>query len=291
MDWLNSIVQGVLLGGLYALLATGLSLVFGVMRLVNLAHGDLNILAAFLALTVVDLTGIGPFASLVIVVPLMMGLGYVLHRGLLTYSLDRGVLSPLLVTFGIAIILQNTLLGWYTADSRGLDAGSIESASVRLLDQLAIGVFPLITLAVAIGILVGLHMMLARTQLGRVMRATSDDGEAAQMMGIDHRHIHAVAMGIALGTVAVAGIFLGIRTTFSPFDGPVRLIFAFEAVVIGGLGSLWGTLVGGIVLGVAQALGGKIDPAFQVLAGHIVFLGVLAFRPQGLFARPSARQA
>ena len=291
MDWLNSIVQGVLLGGFYALLATGLSLVFGVMRLVNLAHGDLNILAAFLAVTAVELTGVGPIAGLVLVVPLMVVLGYVLHRGMLTWTLEGGVLPPVVVTFGLAIILQNVLLGAYSADSRGLDAGPIESASIRILDELAVGVFPLITLAVAIAILVGLHLMLGRTQLGRVLRATADDGEAARLMGIDHRHIHAVAMGIALGTVAVAGIFLGIRTTFGPFDGPTRLIFAFEAVVIGGLGSLWGTLVGGVVLGVAQAVGGKIDPAFQIMAGHLVFLLVLAFRPQGLFTRPTLRAA
>jgi branched-chain amino acid transport system permease protein len=209
----------------------------------------------------------------------------------LTWTLEGGVLPPVLVTFGLAIILQNALLGTYSADSRGLDAGQVESASIRILDQLAIGVFPLITLIVAVGILVGLHVMLGRTQLGRVLRATADDGEAARLMGIDHRHIHALAMAIALGTVAVAGIFLGIRTTFGPFDGPSRLIYAFEAVVIGGLGSLWGTLVGGLVLGVAQAVGGKIDPALQIMAGHLVFLAVLAFRPQGLFTRPTLRAA
>lgn len=291
MDWINSLVQGILLGGFYALLATGLSLVFGVMRLVNLAHGDLGILAAFLAVSVIDLAGIGPLGSLVIVVPLMFGLGYLLQRLLLNATLDRGVLAPLLVTFGLAVIIQNGLLNLYSADSRGLDAGPLESASVRLTDTLAIGLFPAITLLCAVAVLIGLQLVLSRTQIGRVMRATADNPHAARLMGINDRHIYALAMGVALATVAIAGVFLGIRTTFAPLDGPVRLIFAFEAVIIGGLGSLWGTLVGGIVLGVAQALGGKIDPAYQLLAGHVVFLIVLAFRPQGLFARPVQRQA
>ena len=291
MDWVNAVVQGVLLGGLYALLATGLSLVFGVMRLVNLAQGDLTILAAFLALVTVEATGIGPIASLAIVVPAMMAGGYVLQRTLLDRAVARGPLPPVLVTFGIAVILQNLLLSGFTANSRGLDAGPIEGNSLRLAGGLAVGVLPLLTLITAIVILVLLQLLISRTQLGRALRATSDDRQAATIVGIDDRRIYAVAMALALGTVAVAGVLLGTRTTFGPLDGPVRLIFAFEAVVIGGLGSLWGTLVGGIVLGVAQALGNQVNPAYQILAGHLVFLTVLAFRPQGLFARGRAREA
>jgi len=291
VDWLNAVVQGVLLGGLYALLATGLSLVFGVMRLVNLAQGDLTVLAAFLALSVVEATGVNPLVSLVVVVPLLMIGGYLLQRLLLNFTLGRGVLPPVLVTFGLAVILQNALLGAYSADSQGLDAGPIEGSSLRLTDQLAVGWFPLITLIVAVLILVGLQLLISRTALGRSLRATADDPDAASLVGIDDRHIYAVAMALALGTIAIAGVFLGIRTTFAPSDGPVRLIFAFEAVVIGGLGSLWGTLVGGIVLGVAQALGNQIGPGYQILAGHVVFLIVLVFRPSGLFARPALRRA
>ena len=291
MEWLNAVVQGVLLGGLYALLATGLSLVFGVMRLVNLAHGDLGIVAAFVALLVVEATGVNPLVSLVIVVPLMMVAGYGLQRLVLNRTLDGGVLAPLLVTFGLAVVLQNALLTAFTADSRGLDAGALETASLRLTDELAVGWLPLLTLGVAIGILVGLQLMLDRTSLGRVVRATADDANAARLVGIDARHVYAIAMAISLGTVAVGGVFLGMRTTFGPFDGPARLIFAFEAVIIGGLGSLWGTLVGGIVLGVAQTVGNQIDPAFQVLAGHLVFLAIILVRPSGLFARPTARAA
>lgn len=291
MEWLNAVVQGVLLGGLYALLATGLSLVFGVMRVVNLAHGDLGILAAFLALVVVEATGVNALLSLVVVVPLMMGIGYVLQRGLLNRTLDGGVLPPLLVTFGLAVVIQNGLLTAFTADSQGLDAGVIETASLRLTDQLAVGWLPLLTLATAVGILIGLQLLLDRTSLGRALRATADDAAAARLVGIDDRHIFAVAMAIALGTVAIGGVFLGIRTTFGPSDGPARLIFAFEAVIIGGLGSLWGTLAGGVILGVAQAVGNQIDPAYQILAGHIVFLIVLLLRPSGLFSRPTTRAA
>lgn len=290
MDWLNAIVQGVLLGGLYALLATGLSLVFGVMRLVNLAQGDLTILAAFLALAIVEATNMNPLVSLVAVVPLMMIGGYFLQRLLLNFTLERGVLPPILVTFGLAVILQNVLLSAYSADSQGLDAGVIEGSSLRLTDQLAVGWLPLLTLVVAVVVLTGLQLLISRTGLGRSMRATADDPDAASLVGIDPRHIYGVAMALALGTVAIAGVFLGIRTTFGPADGPVRLIFAFEAVVIGGLGSLWGTLVGGIILGVSQALGNQIGPGYQILAGHLVFLAVLMFRPSGLFARQTVRR-
>lgn len=291
MDWLNAVVQGVLLGGLYALLATGLSLVFGVMRLVNLAQGDLTILAAFIALAIVESAGINPLLSLVAVVPLMMIGGYFLQRLLLNFTLERGVLPPILVTFGLAVILQNVLLNLYSADSQNLDAGAIEGGSLRLTDQLAIGWLPLVTLIVAVVVLVGLQLLISRTGLGRSLRATADDRDAASLVGIDARHIYGVAMAFALGTVAIGGVFLGIRTSFGPFDGPARLIFAFEAVIIGGLGSLWGTFVGGVILGVSQTLGGQISPAYQVLAGHLVFLAVVLIRPTGLFSRPGVRQA
>jgi branched-chain amino acid transport system permease protein len=291
MEWLNVVVQGVLLGGLYAMLATGLSLVFGVMRLVNLAQGDLTILAAFLSLSLVQLTGMDPLLTLIVVVPVMMVLGAVMQRVLLDRTLNRGPLPPLLVTFGIAIVLQNVLLTLYTADSQGLDIGALEGQGIRFNDQISVGVFALLTLLVAVAVLVALQLMLSHTALGRALRATSDDTDAARIVGIDDRRIYMTATAVAMGTVAVGGVFLGIRTTFGPLDGPARLIFAFEAVIIGGLGSLWGTLVGGIALGVAQAVGSQINPADGILAGHLLFLAVLAIRPQGLFARAEARQA
>lgn len=291
MVWVNAVIQGVLVGGLYALLATGLSLSFGVMRLVNLAHGDLGMLAAYLSLAFVSMAGIGPLESLVVVVPLMMIIGYLLQRSLLNFTLRGEVLPPLLVTFGLAIIIQSGLLTVFSADSRGLNAGGIETASLTITDQIAVGWLSVVTLAVAVTILVALQLLLSRTGLGRALRAASDDGEAARIVGINNRHIYGVAMAIALGTVAIGGVFLGIRTTFGPADGPARLIFAFESVIIGGLGSLWGTLVGGIILGISQSIGGQISPAYQVLTGHLVFLAILLLRPTGLFSRPGARQS
>jgi branched-chain amino acid transport system permease protein len=284
VEWVNAVVQGILLGGLYALLAAGLSLVFGIMGIVNLAHGDLVILAAFLAVVVVNATGLGPFTTLGVVVPVMFALGYALQRGVLSRTLGRGELPPLLVTFGLSIIVQNGLQELFSADSRRLTAGALETASVRLTGQLAVGSYPLLVFATGVLTIAALQWLFGRTALGRDFRATADDQETVQLMGVDNRHIYALAVAIAFVVVALAGVFLGIRTTFSPDIGPGRLLFAFEAVVIGGLGSLWGTLAGGIILGVAQSVGAKIDPAYRELAGHLVFLAVLLLRPQGLFA-------
>jgi len=285
MAWLDTILQGLLLGGLYALFATGLSLIFGVMRIVNLAHGDLSILAAFLAVVAVESLGLNPFVALVLVAPLMAALGYGLQTLVLNRLLGQGILPPILVTFGLSIIIQNGLLEIFSADSRRLNPGGIETASVALGGQLAIGWLPLITLAVAVAILVGLQGLIGRLSVGRAFRATSDDQETAELMGIDNRRLYGLAMALSLGIVAVAGVFLGIRTTFTFASGPDRLLFAFEAVIIGGLGSLWGTLVGGAVLGVAQTVGAKLSPGWGILTGHLVFLAVLLLRPQGLFAK------
>jgi branched-chain amino acid transport system permease protein len=289
MSWVNAVVQGILLGGLYALVAAGLSLVFGVMRIVNLAHGVLAIGAAYLALLLGDHLGWNPFLALLLVVPVMAAVGYVLQRGLLDRALRGGELAPLLVTFGLAVVLQNLLLEGFSADSERLDVGALGTASIRIADGLSIGWFPLLAAVVGVLIIAGLGQFLARTRTGRAMRATSDDQEAARLMGIDNRRLYALATAIALGTVAVAGVFLGARTTFDPGAGATTLIFAFEAVVIGGLGSLWGTLLGGVVLGVAQNLGAAIDPAYGVLAGHLVFLAILAGRPRGLLPAAVAR--
>jgi branched-chain amino acid transport system permease protein len=285
VGWVDTVVQGLLLGGLYALFATGLSLIFGVMRIVNLAHGDLSILAAFLAVVAVESLGLHPFAALLLVAPLMAGLGYGLQRLILNRLLGRGILPPILVTFGLSIIIQNVLLEVFSADSRRLNPGGIETASVAIGGQLAVGWFPLITLAVAVLVLLGLQGLIGRLPVGRALRATSDDQETAELMGIDNRRLYGLAMALSLGIVAVAGVFLGIRTTFTFASGPDRLLFAFEAVIIGGLGSLWGTLVGGAVLGVAQTVGAKLSPGWGILTGHLVFLAVLLFRPQGLFAK------
>ena len=286
MAWVDTILQGLLLGGLYALFATGLSLIFGVMRIVNLAHGDLSILAAFLAVVAVETLGCNPFLALILVAPLMAGLGYALQMLALNRLLGRGILPPILVTFGLSIIIQNALLETFSADSRRLNPGGIETASLSLGSSgLAIGWFPFITLGAAVLILVGLQLVISRLSVGRAFRATSDDQETAELMGIDNRRLYGLAMAIYLGIVAVAGVFLGVRTTFTFSSGPDRLLFAFEAVIIGGLGSLWGTLVGGAVLGIAQTVGAKLSPGWGILTGHLVFLAVLLLRPQGLFTR------
>ena len=289
MGWLDAIVQGVLLGGLYALFATGLSLIFGVMRLVNIAHGDLIVLAAFLGLAMVNGTGVHPLLSLIVTVPAMAAIGYALQRGILNFTLGRDILPPLLVTFGLSIIIQNVLLEVFSADTQRLKAGKLETASIAIGEQIAIGWFPLIVFLSALGVIAGLQLVLFRTRLGTAFRATSDDHETAALMGIDNRHVFGLAMALALAVVALAGTFMAIRTNFSPAIGPARLLYAFEAVIIGGLGSLWGTLAGGVILGVAQAIGAKFHPGGQILAGHVAFLIVLVLRPNGLFPRTRDR--
>jgi branched-chain amino acid transport system permease protein len=285
MDWLNVILQGVLVGGLYAMFAAGLALIFGVMRLVNIAHGDLIVLAAYVALVVTEALGINPLLSLVIVVPLMALIGYALQRGILNQTLGPDLLPPLLVTFGLSIIIQNGLLELFTADSRRLQAGPIEVDSIYLGGGLAVGTLPLIQFIVALAVIAALQFMFYRTAIGRAFRATSDDQAVAQLGGLDNRHVFGLAMAVSLAVVAIAGVFLAVRANFDPAIGPARLIFGFEAVIMGGLGSMWGTLAGGVILGVAQAIGAQIDPGWQLLAGHIAFLVVLAVRPEGLFPK------
>ena len=289
MEWLDAIVQGVLLGGLYALFATGLSLIFGVMRLVNIAHGDLIVLAAFLGLAVVQGTGLHPLLSLVVTVPAMAGLGYALQRGVLNFTLGRDILPPLLVTFGLSIVIQNVLLEVFSADTRRLQVGALETASIAVGERVAIGWFPLLVFLSALVVITGLQVLLSCTRLGAAFRATSDDRDTAALMGVNDRHIFALAMALALAVVALAGTFMAIRTNFSPAIGPARLLYAFEAVIIGGLGSPWGTLAGGVILGVAQAVGAKFHPGGQLLAGHVAFLLVLVVRPNGLFPRTRDR--
>lgn len=286
-EWINVILQGVLIGGLYAMFAAGLSLIFGVMRLVNIAHGDLIVLAAYVALMVVTGFGINPLTSLLLVVPIMALFGYALQRGLLNFTLGEDILPPLLVTFGLSIIIQNGLLELFTADSVKLNAGAIEVQTFQAVQGVWVGILPLIQFVVAVLVIWGLQVLFYKTALGRAFRATSDDQPVAQLMGLDTRHVFAMAMALSLAVIAIAGVFLAVRANFDPSIGPARLIFGFEAVIIGGLGSMWGTLIGGVVLGVSQAIGAQINPGWQLLAGHIVFLIILAIRPQGLFPKVS----
>ncbi len=282
MIWLNALIQGTLLGGLYALFACGLSLLYGVMGAINLAHGDIAVLAAYSVIILAPLLGVPPLLTFVIVVPAFLVFGYLGQRTLIQAALDRGALATLIVSFGLSVIIQNLLLEISSADSHSIDIGSLVSASVKINNQISVAWLSLVIFAVAVLVLGGLGLFLRLTTTGRLVRAVADDREAARLSGVRVRHVFGIAGALAAATVALAGLAFGMYSSFSPSSGSLRLIFAFEAVVIGGLGSLWGTLAGGIVLGLAQAIGAVIDPGFGILAGHLVFLGVLAVRPQGI---------
>jgi branched-chain amino acid transport system permease protein len=283
--WINTVLQGALVGGLYALFATGLSLMFGVMRIINVAHGDFIVLSAYLAVVAVGILGVNPFVALLIVVPVMFGIGYTLQRGVLNFALGGDILQPLLVTFGLSIVIQNVLLETFSADSRRLQVPWFEMASLRIGDQLAIGWMPATVFLTAVVVIGALEVLLHWSDLGRAFRATSDDSDTARLYGVNNRRVYAIATAIALAVVSIAGVLFGIRTIFDPTIGPARLLLAFEVVIIGGLGSLWGTLLGGIILGVAQAVGAAFDPSWDTLAGHLVFLLVLLVRPRGLIPK------
>jgi branched-chain amino acid transport system permease protein len=284
--WVNAIIQGILVGGLYALFACGLSLMFGVMKVVNLAHGDLAVLAGYFAIGVIAVTHVPVLWSFVIVVPLMAVLGYVMQRTILQGALDRSVLTTLMVTFGLSVVIENGLLQFETANTRAIGTGlALVTDSFSLGSQIQIGYLLVVIFAVAVVVLLGLQYFLSRSKYGRLIRAVADDKEAAQLAGADYRHVFGIAAAIAFGTVALAGIAYGMYSQLSPTAGTdTILLFAFAAVVIGGLGSLWGTLLGGVVLGVAQQIGAQISISDETLAGFIVFLAVLALRPQGLIS-------
>ncbi len=281
MDLLNALLQGILLGGVFALFASGLSIMFGVMRIVNLAHGDLAVLAAFIAMIALTHTRL-PIWALVVIAPAFGLLGYIMQRLLITPSLNAGPIATLVATFGLSIVIQNALIEQFSADVRSLDVGNLATASINLGAGIDLPLVGILGLGTAISVIGGMQVFLSRTRTGRMMRATSDDVETAALTGANARHIYAIATAIAFSTLALAGILLGARSSFSPTAGTLILIFAFEAVVIGGLGSLWGTLLGGLILGLTQSAVAYYDPAQAILAGHLVFLAVLAFRPQGL---------
>jgi branched-chain amino acid transport system permease protein len=287
MGWVNAIIQGVLTGGLYALFACGLSLMFGVMKVVNLAHGDLAVVAGYIAIGIIFATHVPVLWSLVIVIPVMALIGYVLQRTLIQAALHRGVLTTLIVTFGLSVVIENGLLQFFSANTRGIGANmALVTGSFNLGSQIQIAYLLVAIFAVAVAVLLGLQYFLSASRYGRLIRAVADDQEAAQLAGADYRHVFGIAAALALATVALAGVSYGMYSQLDPTAGTdTILLFAFAAVVIGGLGSLWGTLVGGIVLGVAQQIGAQINISYEVLAGYIVFLAVLLLRPQGLTSR------
>lgn len=278
----ETLIQGLLLGGLYCLFALGQSLMFGVMRLTNTAQGDFIILAAFGALSLVGASGGSPVFA-VLLLPLAFGFGYLLQRYVLNGTLGKDPLPSLVVTFGLSIVIQNLLLEIFSADPRSIDSQGLNTQSLVLTDSLALGVLPLIIFAVAVLSTALLQLLFNRTALGRAFRAVSDDREIAELMGLNARKIYALATAIAFVLIAIAGVLQGMRTTVSPSDGPLLLLFAFEAVIIGGMGSFWGTFVGAMLLGVTQQIGFRLDPGWGIWAGHVMFLAVLVLRPQGLF--------
>jgi branched-chain amino acid transport system permease protein len=282
---INQLLQGVLLGGLYTLFATGLSLSAGVMRFVNIAHGDFIVLACFALLTLTTTLGIDPVLAAIILLPIAFGAGLVLQRYLLQRVVGESVLLVILVTFGLSIIIQNGLLETYGADTRKVAGGWLETSTIALCPGVDVGLLSVLTFAAAVAVCGGLDLLLYRSGIGAKIRAVSDDVGAAELIGLSSARIYAVAMGISFVTIAIAAAFMSVWSNFDAASGPTRLLIAFEVIVLGGLGSMWGSLAGGIILGVAQTIGAQFDIAWQLLAGHIVFLVVLAVRPQGLFPR------
>jgi branched-chain amino acid transport system permease protein len=281
---IDILIQGLLLGGLYALFALGQSLMFGVMRLTNTAQGDFIILGGFSAISLAAATGLSPGLTLLLIAPAAFAVGYLLQRFVLNGTLGRDPLPSLVVTFGLAIIIQNLLLEVYSADPRSLEAGAIALDSITL-GETTVGTLPLLTFGVALVATVALQSLFSFTPLGRSFRAVSDDREAAQLMGIRPSIVYAQATGLAFVLIVIAGTLQAMRTTVSPADGPLLLLFAFEAVIIGGMGSFWGTLLGALLLGVAQQIGFRFDPGWGIWFGHLTFLFVLLVRPQGLFPK------
>ena len=287
MAWVNAVIQGILTGGLYALFACGLSLMFGVMKVVNLAHGDLATVAGYVGVGIIAATHVPFLGSVPIVVAIMAVLGYVLQRSVIQAAISRGELTTLIVTFGLSIVIENGLLQFFTANTRGIGVGSsLISASFSIGSQIQIAWLDVVIFALAVVVLLGLQYFLSTSKYGRLIRAVADDREAAQLSGADYRHVFGIAAALAFGTVALAGVAYGMTTVISPTTGTdTILLFAFAAVVIGGLGSLWGTLIGGIILGVAQQIGAQINISYELLAGYLIFLAVLVIRPQGLTGR------
>ena len=283
MPILNALVQGILLGGLFAMAALGLSIAFGVLRVVNLAHGEIMTLGAYLAYATLSSLGVNVWISLLVVVPLLGFVGYWVQRGMLQRALRLGELSPLLVTFGLSIIIPNVLIELFTNNKMPIATGDLAVQSITVTDGLTIGVLPLLTMILTVLLIAGMQVFLAKTRMGRYMRAAADDSDTLRLMGVDYRKVYAFAMALAFAIAALAGVFFGMRQGgVTPFDGQLTVLFAFQAVIIGGLGSLWGTLAGGIVLGVAQTLAGQISPELPLLVGNLVFIAILVFRPTGI---------
>jgi len=286
--WVNVLIQGILVGGFYALFACGLSLMFGVMKVINLAHGDVAVVAGYTAVFLAPQLHVAEVWSFIVVVPIFAVAGYVIQRTLIQKSIDRDPFTTLLVTFGFSVVIENLLLAIYSANGQSVNIGSLIGDSIHVSNVIYVSYISLTVLIVAIVVLGALQLFLSKTGTGRLIRAVADDREAAQLSGANYRHIFGIAAAIAFATVALAGIAYGMMTEIAPTSGGINLLYAFESVVIGGIGSLWGTLVGGVLLGIAQQVGAQINPEYQVLAGNLLFLIILGVRPHGLFGKKSA---
>ncbi len=285
--WIDMIVQGLLLGGFFALWGLRLSLSFGIMRIVNIAHGDFLVVAAYLGVVITGFFGINPIVAIVLIMPLMFVLGWGLQKTILNRAVDGGELSPLLITFGLSIVLHNALQEMFSADFRSLDAGPVEVASLAIGD-IRIGWFALSILIVALVVYGIVNWLMSKTTFGRIVRATVDDPEVSGLMGVDTRKVYCLGMGLSMAIIGLSGAFYGIKSSFSPLTGGDQLLFAFEAVIIGGMGSIWGTLLGGLALGIAQVVGFSIHSGWGAFAGHVVFFLFLFLKPNGLLSRENA---
>ena len=286
---LQYLVQGILLGGLYAIIGIGMSMVFGIMRLTNLAHGDLMILSAYLALTFCDLFGGNLLLATLFTIIAMVIIGFLIQAFLVNHVLSKGAEPALLVTFGISVFLANLLHNIFSADYQSLP-NSLTNTQVISTDLVSISAIYLFSFVVAILMIVGLHFLMQRTNFGRSIRATSDDDMAAGLTGVNTKRAYVYAMMLSMAVTAVSGVLIGSTYTFNASMGSSYLIIAFGVVVIGGMGSLIGTLLGGIVLGVAQLLGSYfLGTGVQLLVAYLVLLVVLATRPNGLLARATRK--
>ncbi len=283
MEWISIIVNGLLLGGLYALFGLGLALVFGVMRVVNLAHGEFIVLGAYAGFFLVGwFSQVPVWLMLLPVVAIGYLFGWLLQASLLNRAVRTGnVLTPMVLTFGLSVLLRNGMVELFGADSRAVDAGGLGSASINLLG-VAVGVYPMIMLALAIALFAALQTVLRRTEFGRIVRATADFPDIVRLMGVQPERVFCQVMGLAAAFAMGAGYLLAQRTLFTPFSGVERMLIAFEVVIIGGLGSFWGAMAGGLVLGVAQLVGQRIDSNAGSLYAHLLFLLTLVFKPRGL---------
>jgi branched-chain amino acid transport system permease protein len=284
--WIELAIGGLCLGALYALFGLGLSLGFGVMKIINLAHGDCMVLAAFLAMALGAATHVNPFVALAVIVPVMALLGYLIQRFMLNGVLASGPLPPLLLTFGLSIILQNAMQEIFSADTRSLQVGAIAIDAIKI-GSVSIGTFPALVAAVSTAVFVATDLVIRKTRAGRILRATADDSATVRLMGVHDRRVFALSMAGVFALIGIAGIFYGMRTPFAPASGPERLLYAFEAVVVGGLGSIWGTMLGGIVLALAQLAGDNFHMGMGPLLGHVTFFLILLIRPEGLLCKIS----